>query len=106
MENMENKKSELNEKELEKAAGGNATEPSQAKCFFTPKNTGTRTWDVSGTASKWIECDSFCLGCACRGQNHCRDRWHMVTEDGELLYREAANHSKKPKSNNYNTHDQ
>jgi len=94
----------LGQDDLDAVTGGDKR-PYGGKCYFTP--TG-KVKEVYG--QNWAQCSAYCglvppmEACSCHDIGFvCTDKWHKVDEIGELFPHDAANHKKKPKSNNYNT---
>jgi len=106
MEKFEDNKTPLPETDLEEVAGGTLPHGENIHCYFTPEGLSKR--NASGI--RWAKCSANCYGhgfgkCACHGKAHCVDKWHRMTDDGELFPRDGgkgtANHLAKLRKNNF-----
>jgi len=82
-----NKANELSEEQLEDVAGGDdGGWVRHSCCWFTP--TGNRTKDGNSTL---VQCNSSCKNlftgymCSCHGTYMCRNKWHTLSSDTDLL---------------------
>jgi len=102
MEKSEDNKTPLPETDLEEVAGGTTPilGPTLGRCYFTP--TGLSKRDASGNI--WAKCSANCFMCCCHGNAlFCVDKWHHMTDDGELYPQNIFNHIKKRRENNFVT---
>ncbi|MCL2010656.1 MAG: hypothetical protein FWG71_08980 [Synergistaceae bacterium] len=86
MENMENKKTEVGERELESAAGGVVFE----RCNFLPARPLDAIQEGQYFAIRCIGGDLCRAGtseqCRCYGSHNCRGSRHAAVQRGDLYY--------------------